>query len=115
LVQRYAEVRIDNRQKAGWRVVKAIEGIGYSVIHYERSGINDFDLIFNATGVGKIDSHDPEVYLKEIADMVEKNGMINPTYVLPKVNTGGEKILRDVAVEVIEHRFGAHNVRIECL
>jgi hypothetical protein len=115
LGQKFAEKRIDNRHKAGWDVVSSMERIGYILIHYQKSETNDFDIIFSPTGVGKIDSHDPEEFMKKIAEDIETNGIIQPTFVLPQVKTGGEKLLRGVAITVIEKYFGSHNVRIDSL
>jgi hypothetical protein len=112
MTQKFDAVRIDNRQKAGWKVVNNLERIGYSVIHLEKSGTNDFDVVLNSTGIGKLDSNKSEEFLKKIAEDIEKNAMIQPTFVLPPVKTGGEKLLRDVAIRVIEKYFGSPNVRI---
>lgn len=115
MAQKYTEVRIDNKQKAGWKVTETIEKIGFSIVRYERSGVYDNDVILNQAGVGKLDSHNPAEFLNEIAKLVDEKGIIQPVYVLPRAKSGSEKLLRDVAVRVIEKHFGAQNVRIDLL
>jgi hypothetical protein len=77
--------RIDVRHKAGWKVLRIIEGIGYTVIRYERTGASDFDVILDPTGIGKLNSSIPVEYMKMISDDIGKTGIIRPTFILPPV------------------------------
>lgn len=104
--------RIDVRHKAGWKVVRVIEGIGYIVILYERTGTSDSDVILDPAGIGKLNSSIPVEYMKMIADDIGKRGTLPPTFILPPVKTDEEKLSRDVAIGVIKKYFGDVSIRI---
>jgi hypothetical protein len=104
--------RVDVRHKAGWRVVRVIEGIGYIVVRYEKPGTADFDVILDPTGIAKLNSSIPVEYMKMISDDIGKTGTVRPTFILPPVKTEEEKQSRDVAIGVVKKYFGDISIRI---